>query len=188
MKVYDAIGAEYRDWRSADIGVTEISDLVHEIGARAVLDLGCGNGFPIAEAVAPLVDDYVGVDSSGVLLDEFKANLPAATAILSPIESVDLADQQFDLVFSFGCIFHLTPEAQRDALGIASGAVKSGGVLTFNSGTDEGYTTGHVGGHELDHWSLGEPAYIELLTNHGLNYRGSQMGRGQNLFFTFKKP
>ena len=72
MTIYDTIGAEYRDWRSADIGVADILDRVWEVGARSVLDLGCGNGYPIAEAVAPLVDDYVGVDSSAVLLEEFK--------------------------------------------------------------------------------------------------------------------
>ena len=187
MKVYDAIGAEYREWRSPDIGVADISDLVEQYRVRSVLDLGCGNGFPIAEAIAPMVDSYVGVDSSSVLLDEFITNLPMARAVHSPIESLDLDGQQFDLVFSFGCMFHLTPEAQIGALRIAAVALKPGGILTFNSGIDDGYTTGKVGDHILDHWSLGETAYIKLLTDSGLRYQGSHMGQGQNLFFRFNK-
>ncbi len=187
MKIYDQIGAAYRQWRSADIGVSDIEGLVKQSQARSVLDLGCGNGFPIAEAIAPLVDCYVGVDSSATLLKEFSDNIPDAEAIHSPIEAMDLASRRFDLVFSFGCIFHLQPKVQQQALRLAANALNKGGVLSFNSGTEAGYTTGHVGGHELDHWSLGEQAYVELLTEAGLRYEGNHLGAGQNLFFTFSR-
>ena len=187
MDIYDTIGSDYALNRSADIGVLDIIKYTKSISAKSVLDLGCGNGMPIAVNVEPLVEKYVGVDSSKILLNEFIESVPNAEALHSKIEKLDLQNRLFDLIFSFGCLFHLKPKNQCEALKIAASHVSEDGKLIFTSGIEEGECNGYVGKYTIPHWSLGEKKYKELLESCGLKFEGIEVGAGENTFFVFSK-
>ena len=187
MNIYNEIGKKYREHRSPEIGVSDIKEFINKASARSVLDLGCGNGFPIATSLRQEVDEYVGVDSSEILLAEFKENVPNAKSVHSKLELLDLGNSLFDLVFSYGVIFHLRPQDQLTALTNAVSFIAPGGLLVFNSGSDPGSGTGNVAGYDIDHWSIGDKKYVEHLEGLGLKYLGNKMGEGQNLFFIFSR-
>ncbi|MEM1177184.1 MAG: class I SAM-dependent methyltransferase [Acidobacteriota bacterium] len=188
MREYDDIGLKYLESRSPTIGVADVLGLVETFGRKiSVLDLGCGTGWPIAEALWPETSRYVGVDSSRVLLGEFRRRLPEAEAILGSVHEVALDAAAFDLVFAYGSLFHLTPSAQRVAVLKACRAVAPGGTLAFTSGVEAGACTGTVAGISVPHWSIGEKAYVELAASCGLVFEGSLLGEGQNLFFLFSR-
>ncbi|MEM8995464.1 MAG: class I SAM-dependent methyltransferase [Acidobacteriota bacterium] len=189
MREYDEVGLAYLDCRSPDIGVPEILGFADAFRRPiSVLDLGCGTGFPIAEALWPRASHYVGVDSSSVLLAEFSRRLPGAEAILAGLEDVDLGGRTFDFVFAFGSLFHLRPGPQRAAFAEACRSVAPGGLLAVTSGADAGACTGTVAGVVVPHWSIGEVAYVEIAGASGLRYDGTQLGGGGHLFFRFRRP
>lgn len=187
MKEYDQVGSKYRQSRSPEIGVADVIRLIEQFGRKiSVLDLGCGNGFPIALAATKYTSDYVGVDSSKVLAEEFKSTVPSAEILIASMDEVDLQDRQFDFVFGFGSVFHLPPEKQEKALHKAAEAVRAQGLLMFTSSKEDGYCTGNVAGITIPHWSLGEARYIELLESCGLSYVGQEMASGENCMFIFR--
>lgn len=186
MKIYDDIAEEYIEARSSQIGVRDILSFVEPFDKPiAILDLGCGSGAPIAQSLIQYAHRYVGVDSSANLLKHFQENIPSATPLLTPMESMDLQGEIFDLVFAYGSLFHLTPDQQRSALMLAAAAVMPGGLLTFTSGTEAGCCYGYVNETEIPHWSLGEAEYVALLTSEGFSYKGTTIAEGDNCFFTF---
>ena len=188
MKEYDQVGSKYRKTRSPDIGVADVLSLIEQFGRKiSVLDLGCGNGFPIAVAAHRHASHYVGIDSSKVLAEEFTSNVLGAEILIASMDEVDLGGRKFDFVFGFGSVFHLPPEKQRKALRKAAEVVELNGVLMFTSSRENGYCTGNVAGVAVPHWSLGEDGYVELLESCGLSYKGWKMASGGNCMFIFNK-
>ena len=188
MKIYDDIAEEYIESRSSQIGVHDILSFVQQYEKPiSILDLGCGSGAPIAQSLIHYTHRYVGVDSSKNLLRYFQQNIPTANTLLTPMQSMDLRGETFDLVFAYGSLFHLTPDQQRRALHLAAASVKNGGILTFTSGIEAGSCLGYVNDTEIPHWSLGESEYVVLLTSEGLTYLGTTIGEGDNCFFTFTR-
>jgi SAM-dependent methyltransferase len=77
-----------------------------------VLDAGCGEGIDLAN-----VARHAGVEAIGVELSEGGAatsyartrHLPNAHVIQADLRAIPLADETFDLVYSYGVVHHLTP-------------------------------------------------------------------------------
>ncbi len=185
---YDEIGAEYRSIRSPDIGVAELLTCVQSFNRKiSILDLGCGNGYPIATTLIDYASRYVGVDSSSVLIEEFIQNVSTAKAQVACMSDIELNGEQFDLIFAFGSLFHLSPEKQKITLEKAAVAVAENGKLVFTSGDEAGTVEGNVGGHAIPHWSLSKDAYINLLQECGLQFQDLSKGSGDNLFYTFSR-
>jgi SAM-dependent methyltransferase len=189
MKEYDLIGSNYEKVRSPIIGVDEVLSVIKKFDKKiSILDLGCGNGIPIARAAQKYASTYFGVDSSKVLVEEFTANIPDAQIILASMDKINFKEQKFDLIIGFGSVFHLPPEKQKVALLKAAKLLNDKGVLMFTSSKEEGLCTGSVAGILVPHWSLGETNYIELLEKVGLLYEGGKICSGDNFILYFQKP
>ena len=187
MKEYDQVGSKYRKTRSPDIGVADVLSFIEQFGRKiSVLDLGCGNGFPIAVAANKHASEYVGVDSSKILAEEFASNVSGAEIFVVSMDQIDFRGRKFDFVFGFGSVFHLPPRKQEKALQKAAEVVNEGGLLMFTSSREDGYCTGSVAEVTVPHWSLGEEGYVELLESCGLSYRGWKMASGENCMFIFE--
>lgn len=188
MKEYDLIGSKYEKERSPTIGVEEVLTVIKKLKKNiSILDLGCGNGIPIAKTAQKYASTYVGVDSSKVMADEFTANIPDSKIIIASMDEINFNQSTFDLIIGFGSVFHLPPERQKNALLKAAKILSQNGVLMFTSSKDEGFCTGSVAGVSVPHWSLGETKYIELLEKAGLSYLGGKIGSGDNFMLYFEK-
>lgn len=168
MTHYDTIAPDYNSYRSGSIGVATVGRYLDRLGWDiAVLDMGCGTGKPIAEAIAGRVNHYTGIEVSPNMATQFMRAVPAAECLVSDLARVDLGGRQFDLCFSWGSLCHLVPDAQRDALAIVARHTRVGGMIMFTGGIDEGSCEGSVGPHPVVHYSLGAAAYDDLLGAHG---------------------
>ena len=186
MKEYDIVGSAYRKVRSPEVGLPELIKCAKSFNREiSILDIGCGNGFPIAESLIKYSNRYLGIDSSKVLAKEFSTNIPEAEIMICSMDKMALNGEQFDLVFGFGSFFHLPPEPQKIALVKAAKAVAPNGKFIFNSHTKSDYVEGTVAGVKVPHWSLDQNEYIELLESHKLTYNGFHIGSGSNGFTHF---
>jgi SAM-dependent methyltransferase len=138
---YDRIAARWDAARSAFHGrEAAYLDLVLR-GAPAhamVLDLGCGTGRPMAEAVLARGHRVVGVDQSRGLLARAAQRFPDATWIEADIASPDLASRlptgSYAAALCWDALFHL-PRALHEPLAARVAALLAPrGRLTITAG------------------------------------------------------
>ena len=108
--------------------------LATELGARTVLDLGCGTG-TFAVLLAARGFDVTGVDPAAASIDVARAK-PGADRVRWVVGEIDaVADLRFDLVTMTGNVAQVfvTDEAWRAMLATAHDVVRPGGHLVFET-------------------------------------------------------
>jgi SAM-dependent methyltransferase len=136
---YDALSYRYR---ADDAEDGNYGPWLAVLGARipdgaAVLDLGCGNGIPVARHLAAAGHSVTGVDSSQVQIRRARRLVPAASFLRADITKLTLPAATFDAVVCLYTLIHLPLEEQPPLLGRIAGWLRSGGWLLA--------TTGHRG-------------------------------------------
>jgi SAM-dependent methyltransferase len=96
------------------------------IGA-AVLDIGCGAGVPIAQALAQKFA-VTGVDISGEQIRLARTNVPQGIFLHGDIMALDFPPASFDAVVSFYALFHLPREEHPELLRRIHGWLRPGGL------------------------------------------------------------
>src|SRR5437764_13325754 len=77
MREYDLIADWYATDRGRTVGVAEVLAVADTLPAHSrILDVGCGNGVPITDALVNAGHRVVGLDSSSRMLALFRVNLP----------------------------------------------------------------------------------------------------------------
>lgn len=108
--------------------------LADEVGARSIIDLGCGTGL-LTRSLATPGRTVVGVDPSATMLD-YARRQPGADSVrwihgdasaIAPAGTADLA------ICTGNAIMHLGPEDLSSALTALAGALRPGGTLSFES-------------------------------------------------------
>jgi SAM-dependent methyltransferase len=92
----------------------------------AVLDLGCGNGIPVARRLAAAGHKVIGVDFSRVQLRRARRLVPAATFVQADIATLTVPAASFDAVMRLYALFHLPLEEQPQLLGRIAGWLRPG--------------------------------------------------------------
>src|SRR5262245_24404339 len=95
------------------IGVAVVRTWARHLPSGAsILDVGCGSGVPISQA---LMDDgfvVYGVDASPTLVAAFHGRFPQATVACEPAERSRFFDRRFDGVIAVGLLFLLPADVQ----------------------------------------------------------------------------
>ena len=119
---YDKISHTYRgdvlDWN--DPAIIQYAQWVSELIAlipshSAVLDLGCGNGIPVAKLLVDGGFAVSGVDISPVQVARAQLALPGAHFICADMTELAFPAQTFAAIVSFYAIIHV-PVAEQPAL------------------------------------------------------------------------
>src|SRR5277367_3880018 len=106
MREYDLIADWYSTDRSRTFGVAEALAVVAPLPAHArILDVGCGNGVAITEALVDAGYRVVGLDSSAEMLSRFRVNLPGTLIVRGDARRCPFLDGSFDAAISWGMIF-----------------------------------------------------------------------------------
>lgn len=134
----------------------------------AVLDIGCGPGFPVARYLADRGLAVTGVDTSPEMIALFRAALPGAVAELGDMRELALG-QQFDGLLAWDSFFHLTADDQRGMFAVFRRHAGPGCALMFTSGPRAGEAIGELEGEPLYHASLDPQGYRDLLEAHGFD-------------------
>jgi SAM-dependent methyltransferase len=171
MREYDLIADWYPTDRSRTFGVAEALAVADPLPAHSrILDVGCGNGVPISEALLNAGHRVVGLDSSAGMLARFRVNLPGTLIVRGDARRCPFVDGCFDAAISWGMIFHLTPADQAAAFASVSRALKPSAPFLFTAteieGVDNTGVTGTMNGVTFRYYAV--PGYQNLIEEHGL--------------------
>ena len=191
MREYDLIAEWYASDRKGPTGIPEAAALASSIprGSR-VLDIGCGNGFPVTQTLLNAGHRVVGLDSSTEMLARFRANVPETPAIRGLVQACPFADEIFDAANAWGVIFHLPLDDQVRAIASVSRVLRKGAPFLFTSGDVDGDDVGIEGtmnGVTFHYYSFGIDAYRSVLGQHGLKLLDVHADRGENTYYLAEK-
>src|SRR5258708_1611291 len=117
MHEYDLIADWYATDRGRSIGVAEALAVAATLPANSrILDVGCGNGTPITQALVNAGHRIVGLDSSAGMLARFRINLPGTPVVRGDVRLCPFENGSFDAAISWGLMFHLSRGDQAAAL------------------------------------------------------------------------
>ncbi|MBK1689227.1 class I SAM-dependent methyltransferase [Rubrivivax gelatinosus] len=149
---YDAIAADWEDARTSlsDAEARLLDGLLDGLptGAR-VLDLGCGTGRPMAEAVAARGLQVTGIDQSAAMLARSRARLPGHDWRLARLEDFE-PDGPYAAALAWDSLFHVPREAHAGILRRVRAALAPGaGFMLTVGGSAHPAFTDTMFGHEF---------------------------------------
>lgn len=112
---YDKVSYAYCDDAGAHVfreDAARLAELIPLLPEHAaVLDLGCGCGLPVAQALAEKFN-VTGVDISRVQIERAQRLVPGGRFICADMSEVDFPPESFAAVVSFYAIIHLPLDEQ----------------------------------------------------------------------------
>ena len=168
--------------RSAGIGVKTVRSWARTMPrGAAVIDLGCGPGFPITELLVAEGLNVYAVDAAPSFVQAFRRNLPNTPIACEAVEDSTFFDRTFDGVLAWGLMFLLSSEEQRRLLQRIAGILAPGGRLLFTSEAEPLVWNDAMTG--LESRSLGAEEYRRQLLAVGLSVTSEYEDEGQNHYF-----
>jgi len=168
--------------RSTGIGVSEVQQWARTLPpGAAILDLGCGPGFPITEVLVEAGLHVFGVDAAPSFVEAFRRNLPHTPIACEPVQRSRFFDRAFDGVLAWGLLFLLSPDDQRQLLTKVATILVPGGRLLFTSPPEPIVWNDAMTG--LESRSLGAAEYRRHLSAVGLSVVSEYEDEGQNHYF-----
>jgi SAM-dependent methyltransferase len=168
--------------RSTGVGVNEVRKWAKTLpGGAAVIDLGCGPGFPITEVLVVEGLNVFGVDAAPSFVEAFRRNLPNTPVVCEAVQDSRFFDRTFDGVLAWGLIFLLSPEDQRHLIQRFADILVPGGRLLFTSTAEPTIWSDAM--TELESRSLGAEEYRRLLSEAGFSIADEYEDEGQSHYF-----
>jgi SAM-dependent methyltransferase len=168
--------------RSTGIGVNQVRKWARTLPpGAAVIDLGCGPGFPITEVLVGESLSTFGVDAAPSFVQAFQRNLPNTPVVCEAVQDSRFFDRTFDGVLAWGLMFLLSPEDQRHLIERIAGILVPGGRLLFTSPAEPIVWNDAMTG--LESRSLGAAEYRRHMSAVGLSVASEYEDEGQNHYF-----
>lgn len=178
---YEAVASEFMRLRQ-QIGATTVRTWSRTLPAAAsILDVGCGSGVPISEALMNDGFTVFGVDASPTLVTAFRSRFPSAPVACEPVEASRFFDRQFDGVVAVGLMFLLPAEAQERLVRKVAAALNVGGRFLFTAPAQGCTWTDVLTGRRSV--SLGIEAYTAMLKASGISLTGEYVDEGENHYY-----
>lgn len=127
-----------------------------------LLDMGCGNGQPIADYFIQQGFIHTGVDGAAAMISRAKQSFPKQRWLHQDMRELALGET-FDGLLAWDSFFHLNQDDQRAMFPIFAAHSHAGSALMFTSGTNNGIAMGEFEGEPLFHASLAPDEYRALL-------------------------
>lgn len=183
---YEGIAVEFLarrgSGRSTGVGVNAVREWARTLPrGAAVVDLGCGPGFPITEVLVGEGLNTFGVDAAPSFVQAFRRNLPNTSVVCEAVQDSRFFDRTFDGVLAWGLIFLLSPEDQRRLIQRIADILVPGGRLLFTSPAEPVVWNDAMTG--LESRSLGAEEYRRQLSAVGLAVTSEYEDEGQNHYF-----
>jgi 2-polyprenyl-3-methyl-5-hydroxy-6-metoxy-1,4-benzoquinol methylase len=183
---YDDVAGEFARRRNSHVGVAQVRQWAASLPPGAiVLDLGCGLGVPISEAVMAEGCHVYGIDASPRLVASFRARFPDTPVACEAVEESAFFQRRFDGVVSWGLMFLLPVDTQALVIGKVSQALVPGGSFLFTSPRQECTWTDILTGRPSV--SPGVDAYRRMLAENGLTLVRELDDEGENYYYVAEK-
>jgi SAM-dependent methyltransferase len=133
---YDALSPRYRADDAPDGEYAPwLATLVERLPASAtVLDLGCGNGVPVARFLTVAGHRVTGVDISDVQIARARRLVPDATFMRADATTLDPPPASFDGIVCLYALIHMPLADQPGVLDRIAGWLRPGGWLLATTG------------------------------------------------------
>jgi SAM-dependent methyltransferase len=178
---WEAVAGRFAAIRS-DVGVDVVRRWAADLPpGGSVVDIGCGNGRPVALLLAGAGFAVSGIDPSPILLAAFRRALPGAPAACETAEASGYFGQRFDGAVAIELLFLLPPATQAVVIGRVAQALRPGGRFLFSAPSVACRWTDTLTGRESR--SLGEAGYRVLLEEAGLRLIDRHEDSGGNHYF-----
>ena len=178
---WEAVAHRFMAARSQVVGVSAVRTWAQSLpNGSSILDVGCGSGVPVSQALMDEGCVVSGVDASPTLVAAFRARFPNAAVACEPAEESSLFNATFDGVVSIGLVFLLSTTTQRKLLRRLSRVVKPGGRLLFTAPRDACSWTDILTGRVL--MSLGSEEYEAILCREGMSLAEGFRDEGGNYY------
>lgn len=183
---YERVAADFIAGRGhapqTAIGVAQVRDWARALPrAAVVLDLGCGPGVPITEALLAEGLLAFGVDASPTLVASFRGNFPQAPVACEAVDDSTFFGRTFDAVLAWGLLFLLPADEQRRLIDKVAGVLVPRGRFLFTSPAEPCAWNDIMTG--LESRSLGAAEYRRLLSTAGLSVLREHEDAGQNHYY-----
>lgn len=182
---WEAIASTFMATRSAIGG-----DVVRRWSARlqrgdTILDVGCGSGATISEALIDRGFQLFAVDASPTLVAAFRRRFPQAVVACEAAQVSSFFNRTFDGAVAIGLLFLLTPADQRTVLRRISDALEPGGHFLFSAPIQACEWKDMLTGRPS--MSLGFEEYSAVLQHAGMKIVGTFLDEGENHYFSATK-
>jgi SAM-dependent methyltransferase len=175
-----------RGRNSAGVGASMVAEWSHSLPARAtILDLGCGTGVPISQALIERGFDLYGVDAAPSMVAAFRGRFPTVPVQCAAVEDSDFFRRMFHGVVSWGLFFLLEAEVQCKLIQKIAAVLPSGGRLLFTAPSQIcSWSDAMTGRTSI---SLGHEAYRKALEAEGMSLIGTLLDEGENYYYSAQK-
>jgi SAM-dependent methyltransferase len=187
---YEGVAAEFRarrgSGRSTGIGVREVREWARTLPkGAAVIDLGCGPGFPLTEVLVAERLDVFALDAAPSFVEAFRRNLPNTPVVCEAVQDSTFFGRTFDGVLAWGLMFLLSAQDQRRLIQNIADILVPGGRLLFTATAEPLIWTDAM--TNLESRSLGAEVYRRQLSAVGLSLTSEYEDDGQNQYFDASK-
>jgi 2-polyprenyl-3-methyl-5-hydroxy-6-metoxy-1,4-benzoquinol methylase len=183
---YEQVAESFMLARNPRIGASTIREWSQTLApGSSILDLGCGHGVPISQALTEQGFAVYGVDASPKLIEAFRQRFPAAHAECSAVEDSEFFRREFDGIVAWGLIFLLPPDVQSVVIHKISRVLNRNGKFLFTSPKEAVTWRDALTGRESV--SLGAERYQQILRKEGLVLVGEQSDDGDNHSYLVSK-
>jgi SAM-dependent methyltransferase len=185
---YEVVAAQFLAGRGAapptGIGAAAVREWGRTLPRGAtVIDLGCGSGRPITDALIAEGLNVYAIDASPSLADAFRRNFPNTPVACEAVEDSTFFNRTFDGVIAWGLMFLLSPDAQRRLMQSIAEILVPGGRLLFTSCAGVEPLVWNHAMTGLESRSLGAREYRRELSAVGLTVIREYEDEGQNHYF-----
>lgn len=173
--------------RDPRTGVATVREWSRTLAPGAsILDVGCGHGVPISQALIEDGFTIYGLDASAKLISAFRKRFPNSPAECSAVENSGFFRRKFDGIVAWGLMFLLPADVQPVVIHKVARALNPGGKFLFTS-PQEGVTwrdalTG------CESISLGAARYEKILRAEGLVLAAERADPEDNHYYLVSKP
>lgn len=186
---YEEVAPAFIAGRGSDASETGASDVAGWSrvlpGGATVLDLGCGTGVPISQALIERGFHVYGVDASPTMVAAFRARFPAVPLECAAVEESDFFGRIFEGVVAWGLFFLLDAEVQRRLVAKVAAVLPSGGRFLFTAPSETCSWADIMTGRTSI--SLGYDVYRDVLQAEGMSLTGTHRDDADNHYYFAQK-
>jgi len=150
-----------------------------------ILDLGCGTGVPISQALIEREFNVYGVDASPSMVAAFRTRFPTVPVECAAVEDSDFFGRTFDGVIAWGLLFLLDAETQHTLIKKIANVLRGDGRLLFTAPSEScSWRDAMTGRISI---SLGHEPYRKALEDDGMSLVGTHRDEGDNHYYLAQK-